>query len=398
MINPKHYQKYHAARNIPLNYEEAYELGKFALYGCGVPCTDEDINDNQKRRRAQFQSIALLTALHNQALYSWEKNKLDESVHDHRLPNNAAEQIAGICAAVFKHDIGTSEFGFVNLDVDVAMDNCGMGGDIIPTANLSTLAGFIASSAGIPMCKHGSPSNADKGKYGSSDFISIICGIDNFCGADAVKKSVEKHGFGYTEAIDTRFKRIHMQTHAIAMMPHMNDIIGPITNPLDPRKLRRRVIGVNHLIPPRIIAQVYQILNSKGITHMEHALVLRGFAYEDHRGGMDEISICPGGTQVVELKQGKINEFTLSAENFGVSVIKPEEAIPVGDKGKYSLGILKREVGGNRANMAIANAAPLFYLAGHSTDWKKCFQEAAKMLKSGAPYEKMLSVKRDLPL
>jgi len=254
MVNIKHILKYHAYVSIPLSYDEAYELGKYVLTGCR--------GDNL----AQIQSIAVLCALHNKSLYSWELNPESELIHNgNGLPANAAEQIAGICAAVFKHDIAKSEFGFIDPDVPYAMDNCGMGGDLVVTANVSTIAAFIAASLGVPMCKHGSPANADKGRYGSSDFVSLVCFINNFASREDVEKCVEQTGFAYTEACDTRYKLIHLQTHKVARLPHMNDIVGPITNPLNPRKLTRRVLGVNHLIPPRIVAEVYKILNEKGI-------------------------------------------------------------------------------------------------------------------------------------
>ncbi len=120
------------------------------------------------------------------------------------------------------------------------------------------------------MCKHGSPANADQGKYGSSDFISLICGIDNFADKKMIESCVKELGFGYTEACDTRYKGIHMQTHEVAQLPHMNDIIGPITNPLNPQKLTKRVLGVNHLILPGVVAEAYQILNHEGVTNLQH--------------------------------------------------------------------------------------------------------------------------------
>jgi len=386
MIDVKHLIKYHAAQNIPLTYDEAYELGCYALKGC------------QDDQLAQVQSITLFTALHNKALYSWEFNKKQQDIHGHRLPINAAEQIAGICAAIFEHDIAKSRFGFVDPDVPYAMDNCGMGGDLTITANISTIAGFIAATAGIPICKHGSPANADKGKYGSSDFISLICGINNFASKDEVEKCVEKFGFGYTEACDTRYKQIHIQTHKIAKLPHMNDIIGPITNPLNPQKLTKRVMGINHLISPRIVAEACQILNKKGVINLQHGLFIRGFVDKDRYKGIDEVSICAGGTQVAELKNGKITEYDLFADDFGVEMA-PEEAVnPIGDKGEYSLKILQGEFNGSRLNLILANAAILFYLAEKSADLKKCYKMAEETFHSKKPYEIMLAVKSRIPI
>lgn len=385
MVEIKHVLKDHAYQNIPLSFNEAYELGLYTLRGC------------RGHKLAQTQSIASLCALHTKATYAWKRNEKQEKIHGHKLPENSAEQIAGICAAILEHDISVSEFGFLNPNVSYAMDNCGMGGDLVVTANISTIAAFIAASVGIPMCKHGSPANTDKGKYGSSDFISLVCGIDTYSPKRKIEACVEKHGFGYTEALDTRYKQIHIQTHKIAMLPHMNDIIGPITNPLSPQKLTRRVLGVNHLISPRIVAEAYRILNKKSITNLQHGLFIRGFTDVERHEGMDEVSICVGGTQVAELKEDEIVEYDLFACDFGIKTIPKEAASPIGNKGEYSLKILRGEIDGARLNIVLANAAILFYLAGRSTDFKECYNMAKKTFRSGKPYETMLSVKQMLP-
>ena len=386
MMDVKHLVKYHAAQNVPLTYEEAYELGRFTLEGC---------NGNKD---AQVQSIALLTALHNQATYAWQWNKKREQLHGHRLPKTAAEQIAGVCAAVFDHDIAESEFGFLEPDVDYVMDNCGMGGDLVVTANISTIAGFIAAAAGIPMCKHGSPANADQGKYGSSDFISLICGINTHVTKEEMQLCVERHNFGYTEALDTRYKHIHLQTHMIAKMPHMNDIIGPITNPVNPRLMRRRIVGINHLISPRVVAEAYKILNEKGVTHLDYGLFVRGFTDKDRYEGIDEVSICEGGTIVAELEDGKICEYYLYARDFGLKPISSEAVSPpVGvNKGEYSMQIFRGEIDGPRLQVVLANAALLFYLAERATDLKECYQLAEQIFRSGKAHETMLTVKETL--
>lgn len=385
VLDVKHLLKDHAYQNIPLNFEEAYALGMYALQGC-----DGD-------ELAQIQSITVLSTLHNKATYAWKWENLAEENHGHDLPKSAAEQIAGICAAIFDHDIAKSEFGFLEPNLEFAMDNCGMGGDLVITANISTLAAFIAASDGIPMCKHGSPANADKGLYGSSDFVSKICGINAYAHRDEIVACLEKHGFAYTEALDSRYKRIHMQTHKVAKLPHMNDIIGPITNPVHPRILTRRVLGVNQLIPPRVISEVYKILNSRGTTHLQHGLFVRGFVDKDRIKGMDEVSVCHGGTQVSELRDGEIFDYDLDAEAFGIHAIPARAVQPDGNKGEYSLKLLMGEVNGERMNMVLANAALLYYVAGRVRTFPEGYEMAKATFESGRPLETMRAVAKMLP-
>lgn len=381
----KLFMKQHVSLNVPLNYEQAYALGKHAIKGCGGDSV------------AQIQSIALLCALHNQALYFWSGDNAKEELFGRKLPISAAEQIAGVCAAIFEHDIAVSESGFVNPNVPLVMDNCGMGGDFVVTANVSSIAAFIAASAGIPMCKHGSPANADLGKYGSSDFLSLVCGIEVLASRKEIEHSIEAFGFGYIEALDTRYKHIHMQTHKVAQMPHMNDIIGPITSPLLPSKLRKKVLGVNHLVSPRVIAEAYQILNEKKITHLDHAMFVRGFADSTRLAGMDELSICEGGTHVVELKCGEVVEYMLYAEDFGIDPVPVSAISPRGNKGQFSLGILKGEIGGPPLQMVLANAALLFYLDGHSKDLRACYTHAEMVFADGGAFETMKKVQSAFP-
>lgn len=382
----KHVMKNHAYQNVPLTFDEAYALGVLALEGCG---------GNQL---AMVQSIAALSALHNQATYSWQRGAANGNHAEHQLPANAAEQIAGVCAAVFQEDIARSSNGPLNPNVAFAMDNCGMGGDLVVTANISTLAALIAAAGGIPMCKHGSPANADRGHHGSSDFIAML-GINTFAPKSSVESCVEDLCFGYTEALDTDYKRIHMQTHKVAMLPHMNDIIGPITNPLATRLMTRRVLGVNHLVSPRVVAEAYKVLNEHGITHLVHGLFIRGFISSDRYAGVDELSICAGGTQVAELRNGEIHEYHLAADDFGLTPAPPDSISPPPgmSKGDFSLGILRGEITGYPLQMALANAALLYLLGEHSSDLRECYGIAADVQRSGKALAKAQAVRERMP-
>jgi anthranilate phosphoribosyltransferase len=381
-MNARHLVKFHSTLNVPLTYEESYDLGVSVLEGC------------RENGLARIQSIALLTALHNVAIYKWRKpagNRL-EILHGHRLPENAAEQIAGICAAIFEHDIKCSEFGFLKPKADCVIDNCGMGGDLIMTANMSTISAFIAAAAGITMCKHGSPGNSQR--IGSSEFVHNICGINTLVDPQKMADCVDRFNFGYTEALEEGYKHVHVQTHNVAEMPHMNDIIGPITNPVDPKKQKKKILGVNHLLDPMVVAEAYQILNEKEVTDLRHGIFIRGFIDTDSPEGIDEVSICRGGTDMVELINGQIKKCHIEATDFGIETIEKTDLIPPdGKKGEYSLQILNGEINGNRLNAVLANAAMLFYLDGRSVDLKECFAMAKEMHQSGRAHCTMLQVK-----
>ncbi|MBR9675640.1 hypothetical protein GOV05_01380 [Candidatus Woesearchaeota archaeon] len=360
--------KHHAYQNKPLGFEDAYVLGVYTLY----PYKEElegifDVDPVL----AEKQSIAALCALHNKETYKDEK---------------AAGQIAGITAAVFDYDIGLSTNGFLNLDIGCVMDNCGMGGDLYRTSNVSTLAALIASADGIPMGKHGSPGNTDS--TGSSDFLEYL-GVDLFSKPEVVEEALRRFNFGYTDALDTDYKSVHVQTHKSAHLAHMNDIIGPITNPLNPAMVKKRVLGVNHLIEPSIVAKAYNILNKEGITSLDHGLFIRGYVDSERNGGIDEASVFEGGTKVAELKDGVVDEYSLFADDFGIdtpSYVEP----PRGKIGKaqFSKEILEGKVSGVHKDLVLANAAILQYL-DKGIGFREGFKRSKDILESGEPFRNL---------
>ncbi|HLC84779.1 MAG TPA: hypothetical protein VJH22_03230 [Candidatus Nanoarchaeia archaeon] len=356
--------KHHAYRNRPLDFETAYLLGVFALSPYheslrGIFDIDPSIVEKQ--------SIAVLCALHNRATYERK---------------DAAQQIAGIVAAVFDYDVALSSKGFVKPSVPFVMDNCGMGGDLYRTPNVSTIAALIAASDGIPMCKHGSPGNTDS--TGSSDFLEF-CGMNLRAECDIVEQAVEQFKFSYTDALDTGYKSVHVQTHKSARLAHMNDIIGPMTNPVDPTLMTCRVLGVNHLLDPRMVAEAYHILNLRGMTNVEHALFVRGFVEADRNGGIDEVSVFAGGTAVAELNNGAIKTYDLAPEDFGIPA-HTYFKVPEGrlEKARFSRRILEGVIDGAPRDLILANAAILMYLA-RDIPLKEGYLRADELLASGAP-------------
>jgi len=360
----KNILKQNAYQNKPLRFKDAYLLGTYSLY----PYTESlDAVFEQDKRLAEIQSITALSALHNQATYAHER---------------APEQIAGICAAVFDYDIASTQLGFIHPDVDYIIDNCGMGGDLLKTPNLSTIAAIIAAAGGITTLKHGSPGNTDS--TGSSDFLEYL-GVDLFADKVNVERGVEETNFGYTDAVDTRYKTIHVQTHKTAMLPHMNDIIGPITNPGDPVLMKYRSIGVNHLMHPRVVAKSYNILNHKGLTAVRRGLFVRGFADKKQHKGMDEVSTLAGGTKVAELtSSGAIETYDLCAKDFGLPVARYSEIKPRGKKAEFSKQILMNNTTEDAKNIALANAAVIFNVV-NETPFAECTEIARNCLEERNP-------------
>lgn len=357
MIEIKKLLKEKAYQNTPLSFEEAYNLASYAIEGC---------NGNEI---AQIQSIAVLCALHNKATYSHK---------------NAYLQIAGIAAGIIDFDIKKSINGFVKPKVPYVFDNCGMGGDHFVTANVSTLAAFTAASLGVYMCKHGSPANADRGRQGSSDFIKI-CGIPNIMSKEDIEGMIETHKFGYIEALDTNFKIIHHQTHSFAHLPHMNDLIGPLTNPIDPILLKYKIIGINHLIPLNTITKALQVLNDKGFTFFKNAIAIRGKVGTTVKSGIDELSLTKWGTSVSELSENGIKSYTIKPSDFGINPVDKSFLTPPKgmSKADFSLSILSNNAPIESIYMIAANSAIILRMVGEVKTLREGFQMSYNQLCSG---------------
>ncbi|MBU4069376.1 MAG: hypothetical protein KJ646_00165 [Nanoarchaeota archaeon] len=386
----KNILKNHGYQNIPLSFEDAYKLGLYTLFPFREELndlfSDQPGNLEERKTAAAKRSLAALCVLHNKKTYSHPK---------------AAEQIAGICSAVFDYDIGISRNGFVNPNVPYAIDNCGMGGDIKATPNVSTAALLIAAASGIPVCKHGSPSNADEGHHGSSDFIALVFGKNSFVeligiSKEKVEESIEKFNFGFIEACDVAYKVIHTQTHNYADLSHMNDIIGPITTPLNPCLGIKKIIGINQLIEPRVVAEAYKIMNKKKVTNLEDGIFVRGYIFPEkvrpENDGIDELSTMAGGTKIVRLKKGKITEEEVMPREFGLEPGHYRSINPKlynrGGKGKFTMGILEGKVKGSAKEMILANAALIENLA-RGTSLFHAYKKMEYTLESGAVIDLM---------
>ncbi len=359
--------KYFLQQGKALPYKEAYELGQASV--------EAAISGESA---LTIDTTSILTGLYNRAVFSHE---------------DAPAMIAGLCAAVFKHDIGKSPQGFFHpKGIDYVMENCGMGGDTIITPNVSCLSAICAASAGMTMIKHGSRSHSDSGKCGSSDFLEKS-GIPMNLDVSQIELLAKKFQIGYIDAVDTRFKRIHLQTLHRSSVSHLNHIVGPITSPVHPTLLRRRVIGVNQVIRPEIIAKAYQILNEKGITHMEHVLIVRGRGATES-DSMDEVSIAEAGSELVSLRNGEIRSRILHAADFGLP-IAPFKSLEVPKDSKYehSMAILEGKIKGPLLDLICANTALLFTLANPSLDLQECTQMARRQLCSGKALDHLCSIR-----
>ena len=189
---------------------------------------------------------------------------------------------------------------------DDIIDTCGTGGDGKNTLNISTAASLVLASMGVKVAKHGN--KALSSKCGSADVLERLK-ININLQPDGVTKSIEKNNFGFMFA-----PNYHLTMKYVAPIRKkigsrtIFNLLGPLSSPA---KVKRQVVGVFSK------KWLYPFANALKNLKSKHAWIVHS---ED---GMDEISPF-NITNVIELKDDKINEFKIDPKKMGIKYKNPE--------------------------------------------------------------------------
>lgn len=259
----------------------------------------------------------------------------------------------------------------VDLTTDNVVDIVGTGGDGANLFNVSTAASFVAAAAGAHVAKHGNRSVSSSS--GSADLFDIA-GIYLDLKPEQVARCIEQVGVGFMFAPNHH----PAMRHAIGPRREMGvrtlfNILGPLTNPAG---APNQVLGVYapELVP--LMAEVMQHLGS------QHVMVVHA---ED---GLDEISLA-APTQVAELKDGAIRQYTITPEELGIA--RQSLASLKAASAEDSLRLVKDSLGGEGAasDMVALNAGAALYCAGVADTLKEGVMMAQDAQASKLPLEKL---------
>lgn len=260
----------------------------------------------------------------------------------------------------------------VKVSGEHVVDIVGTGGDNLRTFNISTACCFVVAAAGGKVAKHGNRSVTSSS--GSADLLEAA-GVNLNLTAEQVAHCIEQVGVGFM------FAPLHhgAMKHAIGPRKEMGvrtvfNVLGPLTNPAG---APNQLLGVFHqdLVEP--LARVLQKLGS------HHVMVVHS---DD---GMDEISIG-APTQVTELKDGQINSYTISPEDFGLERNSIKELVV--DSAQQSLGMIKLVFEGHAGparDIVVLNAGAALYVAGLADTHAAGVAKAQEILDSGAAMHKL---------
>jgi anthranilate phosphoribosyltransferase len=252
------------------------------------------------------------------------------------------------------------------------VDTCGTGGDAAHTFNISTASALVAAAAGAQVAKHGGRSVSST--CGSADVLEAL-GVNLNLTPEQVGHSIDQIGIGFMFAPNFHgaMKYAAPVRRELGVRTLFN-VLGPLTNPAG---AENQVMGVFHPDLVGIQARVLQRLGSR------HVLVVNG------SDGLDEITIS-GPTSIAELKDGQVNEYTVTPEQFGLKCA-PLDSIRVAtvDEAKAMLlGVLDNQPGAAR-DIVQLNAGAAIYASGVADSLAEGIKKAAEVIASGAAKHKL---------
>ena len=288
-----------------------------------------------------------------------------------RMRGESAEEIAGAAEAMRRHAVK------VRVDVPHLVDTCGTGGSgPAKRFNVSTAAAFVAAGAGAHVAKHGN--RAATSQSGSADALEAL-GVHLGLTPEQIGRCIKEVGIGFM------FAPAHhgAMRHAAPVRRELGvrtvfNLLGPLTNPAG---AERQLIGVFAPEWQRTVAEVAGLLGA------QRALVV-------HAQGLDELSIA-GPTHVVELDAGRVREYDVAPEDFGLG---RHDAGGLRATSPAESAALIREAlgnaGGAAAELVALNAGAAIYAAGVAPSLADGVAMAQDVIASGRATERLAELAR----
>ena len=253
----------------------------------------------------------------------------------------------------------------VNTDQNT-IDTCGTGGDGQNSLNISTAAAIVLSSMGVKVAKHGN--KAVSSNCGSADVLEALK-ININLKPNEAEESIKKFNFAFMFAPNYHSAMRHVGPARKKMgKKTIFNLIGPLSSPA---QVKRQVIGV---FDKKWMRPFAEALKENGVVH----------AYVVHsEDGMDEISPFEK-TTIVELKEGKITQFSIDPKNLGLNLNNKENL--KGKNAEYNSEKIVEIFKGkkNEFSQSVAlNVAAGLIVSGKENDFKIAFEKASKHLISG---------------
>jgi anthranilate phosphoribosyltransferase len=288
-----------------------------------------------------------------------------------RMKGETVEEITG--AAKTMRRVSTKIPGEVGEEGEVVIDTCGTGGDGAMTFNVSTAAAFVVAGGGVKVAKHGNRSVSSL--CGSADVLEEL-GLSVDVSPEQVARQFHEAGIGFLFApVFHRSMRHAATPRKDVGVRTIFNVLGPLTNPAG---TRHQLLGVYRKELCPLLARVLLRLGT------ERAMVVHGM------DGVDEISVT-AGTEVSEVRDGKVREYRLDPGDFGLPHFETGELVGGGrqENARILKNLLSGEENGARKAMVAVNAGAAFYVAGKCRDLAEGIEYAHHVLASGEGLRKL---------
>ncbi len=258
----------------------------------------------------------------------------------------------------------------VSLNRGNILDTAGTGGDGAGTFNISTGAALIAAAAGVPVAKHGN--RAVSGRVGAADVLEHL-GIRIELDPIGLERCLKQANicFVFAPAYHTVLARLAVLRRTLGIRTVFN-LMAPMANPARPR---RQLLGVAE---PKLLRPVADALAALDV---ERAMVVHG------NDGLDEISLGTS-TTVVEVREGKLREFEITPETFGLKPASAAEFLTADIKEATQL--LRHALGGDPGpahDVLALNGGAAIYVGGGVETLAQGVELAHEILDSGRALE-----------
>ncbi|QFU16427.1 anthranilate phosphoribosyltransferase [Microvirga thermotolerans] len=248
-----------------------------------------------------------------------------------------------------------------------AIDIVGTGGDHSGSYNISTLAAIIVAGAGVKVAKHGN--RAASSRSGTADVLSAL-GVKLGLDPQGLERCLEEAGLCFMFAQTHHAAMRHVAPVRVELGTRtIFNLLGPLANPAS---VQRQLLGVFSETWLEPLAQVMKELGSTKLW------VVHG------SDGLDEMTTT-GPTHVAALENGTVRRFTVTPEELGLPVARPED-LKGGDP-EHNARQLRAVLEGARIpyrDVALLNAAASLVIADAASDLREGLERATRSLDSGA--------------
>lgn len=206
--------------------------------------------------------------------------------------------------------------------ITTAMDNCGTGGDLSFSFNVSTPAAFVLAAGGVKMAKHGNRSISSKS--GSAAVLEAL-GINLYHTPQKLVEIFDQTGliFLFAQHVHPNMRYVMPVRRELEVRTVLN-LIGSFTNPVD---LDTQLLGTSR---PDLLETTAQVLKSLG---RRRAVVVTG------PNGMDEASLDGVNHYALLDETGMITTHSFDYKTIGMPRVTLQEIR--GGEGKENAEILK---------------------------------------------------------